>query len=142
MKYLALLLVFLYSSQESDPKEDLFGLWWNTEKDAKVEIYPCGNEICGKIVWLERESKGKDKVLDENNTDRSLKSRPLMGADVLKGFTFDGEEKWTDGTAYDPKSGKTYTSYLRLKDANTLEIRGYIGTPVLGRTVIWKKAQS
>ena len=141
MKYLLLLSFFLVFSAKTDLNEGLLGVWWNTEKDAKVEIYRCGNEICGKIIWLERENKGEARVLDENNSDKALKTRPLMGVNVLKGFTFDGEEKWVDGTAYDPKSGKTYTSYLRLKDANTLEIRGYIGTPILGRTVIWKKAQ-
>ena len=141
MKYLFLLSFFLVLSPKTGLNEGLLGVWWNTEKDAKVEIYRCGNEICGKIIWIERENKGEARVLDENNSDKVLKTRPLMGVNVLKGFTFDGEEKWVDGTAYDPKSGKTYTSYLRLKDANTLEIRGYIGTPILGRTVIWKKAQ-
>jgi uncharacterized protein (DUF2147 family) len=140
MKYLVLLFMVFFSQPDADPREDLLGVWWNTEKDAKVEIYPCGNKICGKIVWLERESKGEANVRDTNNSDKALQQRLLMGADVLKDFVFDGEEKWIDGTAYDPKSGKTYTSYLRLKNEMTLEIRGYIGTPILGRTVIWKKA--
>lgn len=39
-----------------------------------------------------------------------------------------------------PKNGKEDKSYIRLKDAQTLSLRGYIGISLLGRTELWKRA--
>jgi uncharacterized protein (DUF2147 family) len=142
MKFLSALIIFLSMAASPDPTPDLLGVWWNTERDAKVEIYRCGKQICGKIVWIEIQAKEGTVVLDDNNSNASLQKRPLLGADVLEGFVFNGKDRWVDGEAYDPKSGKSYTSYLKLKNKNTLEIRGYIGTPLLGRTVEWRKASN
>lgn len=50
---------------------------------------------------------------------------------MLTGFKFDGDEEWKGGDIYDPESGKTYTSYMYLKDTNTLKVRGFIGIPYL-----------
>lgn len=139
MTLFSLAIIFL-SSFTSNPDEDLMGVWWNTERDAKVEIYKCGKELCGKIIWL-RNPKDDDgnPIKDVNNVNSQMKKREVMGMDVLEGFSFNGKDRWVGGEAYDPKSGKTYTSYISLKDKNTLELRGYIGTPLLGRTVIWKR---
>lgn len=135
----ALTIIFL-TSFTNNPDEELMGVWWNTERDAKIEIYRCGEELCGKVVWL-RNPKDDDgnPVKDENNVNSEMKRREVMGMNVLEGFSFNGKDRWVDGEAYDPKSGKTYTSYISLKDKNTLELRGYIGTPILGKTVIWKR---
>ena len=40
---------------------------------------------------------------------------------------------------YDPDSGKTYKCKLKLIDHNTLEIRGYIGISLLGRSETWTR---
>ncbi len=135
----ALTIIFL-TSFTNNPDEELMGVWWNTERDAKIEIYRCGEVLCGKVIWL-RNPKDDDgnPVKDENNSNSQMKKRDVMGMKVLEGFSFNGKDRWVNGEAYDPKSGKTYTSYISLKDKNTLELRGYIGTPLLGRTVIWKR---
>lgn len=135
----ALTIIFL-TSFTNNPDEELMGVWWNTERDAKIEIYRCGEVLCGKVIWL-RNPKDDDgnPVKDENNSNSQMKKREVMGMKVLEGFSFNGKDRWVNGEAYDPKSGKTYTSYISLKDKNTLELRGYIGTPLLGRTVIWKR---
>jgi uncharacterized protein (DUF2147 family) len=135
----ALTIIFL-TSFTNNPDEELMGVWWNTERDAKIEIYRCGEVLCGKVIWL-RNPKDDDgnPVKDENNSNSQMKKREVMGMKVLEGFSFNGKDRWVNGEAYDPKSGKTYTSYISLKDKNTLELRGYIGTPLLGKTVIWKR---
>jgi len=52
--------------------EDIVGLWFVEEKDAKVEVYNCGEGYCAKIVWLEEPNEnGKPKV-DDQNPDASL----------------------------------------------------------------------
>ena len=108
----SILAIIFLSSFTSNPDEELMGVWWNTERDAKIEIYRCGEEICGKVVWLRnpKDDDGKP-VMDENNVDDKLKTREVMGMKVLEGFSHNGKDRWVDGEAYDPKSGKTYTSY-------------------------------
>ncbi|RZL30018.1 MAG: DUF2147 domain-containing protein, partial [Pedobacter sp.] len=49
--------------------------------------------------------------------------------------------KWIDGTIYDPKTGKTYSCNLTLKDNNTLNVRGYIGISIIGRSETFKRVK-
>jgi uncharacterized protein (DUF2147 family) len=58
---------------------------------------------------------------------------------LLSGFKFDGKI-WEDGTIYDPKNGKTYSCIIKSKGPNILDIRGYIGISIIGRTTTWTRA--
>lgn len=121
---------------------DVKGIWLNQDEDAKIEIYENGGKFFGKIVWLKTPidpETNKPKV-DKHNPDPSLRNRPTLGLEILKGFTFDGKEEWKDGTIYDPKSGKTYSCYMRLENKNKLKIRGFIGVSMLGRTTYWTRS--
>ncbi len=62
-----------------------------------------------------------------------------MGLQLLKGFKKDGDTEYEDGTIYDPKNGKTYSCKINRK-GETLEVRGYVGISLIGRTTIWTKA--
>ncbi len=115
------------------------GVWTNQEKEARFEIYKCGDKMCGKIIWLmEPNRDGKPKT-DINNPDKKLKSQPVLGMVFLKGFEYDEDNKWDDGTIYDPKSGKTYSSYMKMINQNQIEVKGYIGISVIGRSQIWNR---
>jgi len=126
----------------AQPKPDrLEGLWYNDIKSAKVQISR-GNDgkFYGKVVWLKEPLKnGKPKV-DELNEDPKLRTRPRLGLPVLNGFVKDGDEKYDDGTIYDPNNGKTYSCKITYK-GNTLDIRGYIGISLFGRTTTWSRAE-
>jgi uncharacterized protein (DUF2147 family) len=140
---LAILFIgFLYlSSYSMDPgKDEILGKWWNHEKDAHIVIYKCGNEYCGKIVWLKEplDEDGKPKR-DKNNPDESLRSRPTLGLDILSGFVFEKDRTWEDGTIYNPRDGKTYSCYLTLLDDNKLKVRGFIGISLIGKTQYWER---
>jgi uncharacterized protein (DUF2147 family) len=143
MKKLILLTVILFTSvtvifaQNADAVK---GTWMNEQKDAKVEIYKSGNKYFGKIVWTKDmyEADGKTLRKDAKNSNESLKNRTILNLDILTGFTYDDGE-WTGGAIYDPKSGKTYSSKIKLKGGN-LEIKGYVGSPMFGKTTVWTKA--
>jgi len=62
----------------------------------------------------------------------------LIGLTILKDFVFD-DNSWTGATIYDPRNGKTYSCKLSLKDNYTLNIRGYLGLSLFGRTESWTK---
>jgi uncharacterized protein (DUF2147 family) len=134
---LFLLFAFTANSQNADA---IVGKWLTAKKDAKIEIFKQNNKYFGKIVWLsEPNEDGKPKV-DKENPEEKLRSRPIMGLLLLKDFIYVGDNKWKDGEIYDPKSGKTYSCKMNLENPNKLEIRGYIGISLFGRTEVWTKA--
>ena len=84
---------------------------------------------------------GEPKV-DTNNPDPALQSRPIMGLELMKNFKFVGKGAWKKGTIYDPDNGKTYKCKLRLGDDGVLNVRGYIGISMIGRTSHWTRVES
>lgn len=135
-----ILVLTIFGQALAQDGDAIKGKWYNTEKDAQVEIFKEGNKYYGKIVWLQDPiDDGKPKV-DKNNVDSSKRNRPIMGLRLLNNFEYNGET-WEDGTIYDPKNGKTYSCIIKKKDARTLEVRGFIGISLIGRTVEWTKAE-
>jgi uncharacterized protein (DUF2147 family) len=57
----------------------------------------------------------------------------------LKGFEKDGSNEYDDGTIYDPKNGKTYSCKMTL-DGSTLDVRGFIGVSMIGRSTKWYRS--
>ena len=137
-----LFLLFFFSSilVKAQSENAIMGIWYNTEKTAKVEILKKGSAFIGKIVWLKDPNPGGKPGVDKFNPDPKLKSRPLMGLNLLEGLKFDSG-MWEDGTIYDPKTGKTYSCQVTLKSKEVLEVKGYIGLSLIGRTVEWTKAK-
>ena len=76
---------------------------------------------------------------DHQNPDPSLRGRTLVGLQILTGLVPEGESghHWTGGRIYDPGSGRTYQCEARLGAEGRLELRGYFGIPLLGRTTWW-----
>jgi uncharacterized protein (DUF2147 family) len=62
-----------------------------------------------------------------------------MGLDIMYGFNLSEGKVWDDGEIYDPKSGKTYSGTITLQGENTLDLRGYVGLPIFGRTSVWTR---
>ena len=101
---------------------------------SQVQIFKATNgKYYGKIVWLKEPNKnGKPKV-DDKNPDSKLQNRPVMGLQILKDFTYDaGDNEWSNGTIYNPSSGKTYNCYMNFESPTRLKIRGYIGASWMG----------
>jgi len=76
---------------------------------------------------------------DDLNPDAELRKRPLIGMDLLSDYAFDGK-KWK-GDIYDPESGKTYSSNMRVGEDGILKMRGYVGVPMFGRTAEFRSAK-
>ena len=137
------ILLTLPFSLIADDGDKLVGVWKPSEGNAMVKIDKIGNKYYGRIVWLQEpnDESGNPKT-DVNNPDESLRDTPLKGYRILKDFVYDAEEGlWKDGTIYDPKNGSTYNCVIELKDDNTIEVRGYIGTKMFGRTDVWSRMQ-
>jgi len=127
--------------------DDILGVWDNQEKTAKIELFKCGEKYCGKIVWLKEPNypEGSEEgvpgtpKLDNKNPDPDLRKTPRLGLAIIRDFVHAGENKWADGKVYDPKNGKTYSGKMTLVSPNQLNMRGFIGISLLGRTAIWTR---
>ena len=135
------LMLCSHISEAQNKADDIIGNWLTAGKEpAKIQIYKSGEKYYGKITWLiNPTANGKPKV-DNSNPDKSKRNNPIIGLVLLSGFKFDGDDEWKEGDIYDPESGKTYSSYLYLKDRNTLKVRGYVGISLFGRTETWTRA--
>lgn len=129
----------------ADP-DAVMGLWTTRDGKAKVEIFKCGERYCGKLAELKEpnypanDSKGmggKPKI-DRENPSPALGARPLLGLQILQDFTFNGDT-WEGGTIYDPENGKTYKCKMKIDGANKLDVRGFIGISMIGRTETWSR---
>jgi uncharacterized protein (DUF2147 family) len=146
---LAPLLALPRGAAADDAATAVLGRWLTEAGDqggrAHVEISRQGERLVGRIVHLEEPNfeaghprAGKPKV-DLENPDPKLRERPIIGLQILQGFTYAGDGKWTGGTVYDPANGKTYKAQITLQGRDTLALRGYIGVPLLGRTSTWRR---
>ena len=143
MKHLSIFLLFiaLALTGSAQNKDAILGKWVNSTGEAHLEITKRSNKYFGKLVWLKdpKDEKGVVKT-DFKNPNAALRSKPILGLEILKDFIYD-DGKWTDGNIYDPKSGKLYSCNMTLKSNGDLNMRGYIGVSLLGRTEVWKRVK-
>ncbi|RZK53810.1 MAG: DUF2147 domain-containing protein, partial [Pedobacter sp.] len=95
-------------------KDDILGRWLNSSGEGQIEIFKKGDKYFGKLVWIKdpNDEKGKPR-LDVKNPNTSLRTKPILGLEIVKDFVFE-DEKWTDGKVYDPKTGKSYSGNMSL----------------------------
>ena len=88
--------------------QDVIGKWKLEDGTAIVEVYKSGEVYNGKIVWLQNPTNEDGTTAkDINNPDPTLKTREIMGLNMLHGLKKDGS-KYAGGKIYDPGNGKTY----------------------------------
>ena len=142
LKIISFLLLCSFYAGNSFAQKQVNGVWWTPEKNAKIKMYTAQNgKTYGKIVWLEEPidpETGKEKT-DDENPDPELRDRTIMGMVLFKAFEYDGDNKWINGEVYDAESGKTYSCQMTLKSENKLEVRGYIGITLFGRTETFER---
>ena len=68
------------------------------------------------------------------------KDQPVKGMIILWGSKKDGDE-WSGGQILDPEKGKQYKCTIKPKGKNELEVRGYVGISLIGRTQVWQRVQ-
>lgn len=124
----------------SDPASPV-GKWKTIDDEtgterSLVEITETNGELRGRILKIFfRPGEKTDPTCEL--CEGELKDKPVIGLQFLWGLKRDGND-WNGGGVLDPKNGKTYNAKLSLTDAGQkLRLRGYIGTPILGRTQVW-----
>ena len=116
---------------------DVVGKWKLSDGSAIVEVYQNGDVYNGKIVWLQNptEADGSPAV-DNNNPDAKLRSRQLIGLNMLSDLK-KGDGEYSGGSIYDPGNGKTYNCSMKV-EGDVLKVRGSLDKRgLLGRTMDW-----
>ena len=143
-----LLLVFTPLAKAAPAGGDaITGLWEVADGGGRIEISRCSAGYCGVIAWLrdpfyppdDKGGMAGRPLLDRENPQKELRSRPQLGLRIMAGYTFRGDTFWDDGTIYNTENGKTYRSNITLKSPDRLELRGYLGMPLLGGSTVWKR---
>ncbi|WP_156885766.1 DUF2147 domain-containing protein [Massilia niastensis] len=117
------------------------GLWKTIDDEtgkpkALVRVTEDQGVLSGKIEKLFR-AADQDQNPKCTACEGQRKDQPLIGMTILSGLKKDGSE-YTGGEILDPAKGKTYKSKAALKDGGSkLEVRGYIGAPMFGRSQTW-----
>lgn len=117
------------------PTTDIFGLWMTRGDEARIEIFQCGEEICGRIAWIPAPNNADGTAkLDVHNKDAALRGRPLVGLQLMNGFKPTGPRKWTGGTIYSARTGKTHRVTLELVGPDRLKVGKWLFGQIWRRT--------
>lgn len=120
---------------------------WVTEKTndgnwAIVEFFERNGKVYGRFVFMtdKYDSFGKLKR-DIHNPNPEKRNKTLQGLEFLTDFVYvESENKYVNGTIYDPISGHFFGSYMQVQKDGTLKLRGYLkGLKIFGKTQIWKR---
>jgi len=103
---------------------DVVGDWVIQDRSAIVTIAPCGRSVCGRIAKALIHKPNYPQT-DVHNPNPALRNKPLIGLQIIGGFV-PKADRWDQGSIYDPESGKTYTSLLRLNSDGSLKVSGCI----------------
>lgn len=142
--FLASAAVFLVSAAPgiAAPGASPEGYWRTAGGNGIIQISRCGSDdtLCGKIAWF-RINPGdpNPQGLDLKNPDPARRNRSLCGLTFMYRFKPAGPDHWTDGKVYDAESGDTYDATMTLRADGKLDLHGYIGISLLGRSEIWTR---
>ena len=99
------------------------GVWYDHTGRGAVEIVKCGEQLCGKIVWLKAGTNPKACGIQILGN-----VRPMAGG------------SWDGGWIYDPEKDAKYSVELTPVGAEGLRVVGYLGTKFFSETMMWKRA--
>ena len=117
-----------------------FGYWLVENRRAIIELHPCGPMACGRIVWLaEPFDANGDPKTDMNNPDPAMRHRTLCGLPLIRGLAADAPGAWQDGEIYNSQDGRSYSVKISRGSDDRLEVRGFLGISLLGRSQHWTR---
>ena len=121
------------------------GLWKSIDDETQAEksqvrISDAGGVLTGKIEKIAEAGK-QDSKCEKCSDER--KDKPVLGMLIIRNAKADADkEHWEGGDILDPTNGKVYKLRLKPVDGGKkLEVRGFIGVALLGRTQTWLRVE-
>ena len=145
-RHAALGLALAFASGLAAAQATPAGLWKtvddNTKKEKSlVRIVESGGVYTGKVEKVIDPDAPKDAVCKDCTDDR--KDKPVVGMTIIRNMKAGGDKDvFEGGDILDPNNGKVYSAKLKLVEGGKkLDVRGYIGTPLLGRSQTWQRVE-
>lgn len=143
----SLLLLLLSSAAASaqDAGDRILGIYnavgETTLTESHVRFYKEGDCYVARIIWLDKTTDNEGNILtDILNPDPELRSVPADQIVLVRDVRYDSKkDMWTGGTVYNPVTGKTYSVQITFDTPKRLKVRGYVGTPMMGKNFFWDK---
>ncbi len=130
-------------AKNTRPGDAILGEWWTEGHEGRIRFrrHKSGTYM-GITTWRKSMKHTEDNPLyDIYNPDPKKRDRSVLGIVLIWNLTYDGGGEYSDGYVYNPRDGKTYRMNVDVVDRDTLDIRGYIGIPLLGQTQTWKRVR-
>lgn len=128
-------LAFLALPGPSAFAADAAGTWARPSGTSQIRISPCGDALCGKIVWL------KEPRNDVNNPDPAKRGNPLLGTRIVLGMKPTGEADTWKGKVYNAEDGKTYTGYITLEGGSKMKLEGCVLGGLICKGETWTRVK-
>jgi uncharacterized protein (DUF2147 family) len=128
---------------KAQSRSEVVGRWATQGFGSIVEFRPCAEDpktLCGRILWLweENDASGRPRT-DRHNPDGELRSRSLVGIDIVRGLRETASGTWSGGELYNPDDGRTYSGEIRVK-RGTLELQG-CALVIFCQTQTWRRPE-
>jgi len=134
------------------PEPTPYGVWIDHTGRGAVEITPCvpdaapgapeGRNLCGRIVWMKDPKDEKGQPLrDMLNQNAARRGQPICGLQIIGDVKPQPNGSWDNGWIYDPEQGSSFDLELRLRNPETLQVKGYMGVKFLSETFVWRRAK-
>jgi uncharacterized protein (DUF2147 family) len=142
----ALTIALTFTASAAMAQMTPVGLWKTIDDNdgtakSEIRIVETAGVISGKLERdLNPKAKPDDKCV-ECKDDR--KDQPIVGLELIRGLTkVEGKDVWQGGTIVEPSTGKIYKMTMTpIEGGKKIEMRGYIGMPLFGRTQTWIRIQ-
>jgi uncharacterized protein (DUF2147 family) len=147
MKQVLMALAATFAMATASAQSTPTGLWKTIDDSTKVEkslvrITEANGVYTGRIEKILDPAAKPEAVCEE--CSGADKGKPILGMTIIRGIKKNAETEgvWDGGTVLDPANGKTYKARLKpSEDGKKLEMRGYIGAPMFGRSQTWLKVE-
>ena len=145
MKTTLITLAMAFAASTALAQTTPVGLWKTVDDETKAEkslvrISEAGGTLSGKVEKIADASK-QDSICDLCSDER--KGQKVVGMTIIRNAKAEaGKGSWEGGEILDPNNGKVYKLLLKPIDGGKkLEVRGYIGMALLGRTQTWIRVE-
>jgi len=147
MKNLLYLTIIIITSAFNVPtvhsSSDITGRWMDADNNLEVEIFKTGNEFRARVIWFD-DSDDKSQPMnvrcDTKNADKKLRTRRIIGLEVMRGLTYNvNNNSWEGGRIYDSSSGKNWDANAWIMKDGILKVRGYWHFLFLGQNIFFKR---
>jgi uncharacterized protein (DUF2147 family) len=139
--YIVLSISIFISFAHAQSNDPVIGVWKTIDEKTNqpsslIRLDEKNGELIGTVTEL-IPTPGEVLVTHCNLCKDERKGKPIIGMTIMKGLKRVGPGSWSGGEILDPEEGEIYKVKITMVNDKTLEVRGYIGIPLLGRTQIW-----